>query len=203
MSDELAISRLIQRLKEGDECAANELCDAYFGQLVEMARRRMSAFPRRTADEEDVAIGVFKSLWQGAIRGHFPELADRNDLWHLLLAITKQKIVDEVRRSRAQKRGEGKVRGDSVFARVTDGESPNGFDCVDGDHPAPEFATVMDEQLEQLLMRLRDDSLRDVARWRMEGYTNAEIAERLDLGERSVERKLQLIREKWSKELQP
>jgi DNA-directed RNA polymerase specialized sigma24 family protein len=48
-----------------------------------------------------------------------------------------------------------------------------------------------------LLGRLRDDSLREVARLRMEGYTNEEVADRLGCSPRSVARKVELIRRRW------
>jgi DNA-directed RNA polymerase specialized sigma24 family protein len=40
-----------------------------------------------------------------------------------------------------------------------------------------------------------------VAVARVEGYTVEEISERLALSRRAIERKLQLIRSKWAKEL--
>ena len=52
-----------------------------------------------------------------------------------------------------------------------------------------------------MLGLLRDDRLREIAVWRMEGYTVAEIAEQLGISVRAVERKLQLIRAKWAREL--
>jgi DNA-directed RNA polymerase specialized sigma24 family protein len=36
---------------------------------------------------------------------------------------------------------------------------------------------------------------------RIEGYTVAEIAQKLNIGRRAVERKLQLVRAKWKHEL--
>jgi DNA-directed RNA polymerase specialized sigma24 family protein len=40
--------------------------------------------------------------------------------------------------------------------------------------------------------------LRQIALWRLEGYTNREIADRLDCTERSVERRMERIRSKWT-----
>ena len=48
---------------------------------------------------------------------------------------------------------------------------------------------------------LRDDSLRRIAIFRIEGFTAPEIADELRVSTRTVERKLKLIREAWSKEL--
>jgi DNA-binding CsgD family transcriptional regulator len=51
-----------------------------------------------------------------------------------------------------------------------------------------------------LLEQLGDDTLRQVAVWRMEGFTRDEIAERLDCSRRTAARKLEAIRVIWSKE---
>ena len=53
----------------------------------------------------------------------------------------------------------------------------------------------------RLMALLTDDSQRQVARLRMEGYANQEIAEQLNVSLRSVERKLGIIREIWSREI--
>jgi DNA-directed RNA polymerase specialized sigma24 family protein len=54
-----------------------------------------------------------------------------------------------------------------------------------------------DEALERRLAALADPELRQIALWRLEGYTNREIAERLESTERLVERRLERIRSKW------
>jgi len=48
---------------------------------------------------------------------------------------------------------------------------------------------------------LGDDTLRAVARWKMEGHTNAEIAAKLGCVPQTVERKLRMIRRLWAKEV--
>ena len=53
----------------------------------------------------------------------------------------------------------------------------------------------------RLLDRLGDDELRSVARWKMEGHTNEEIASQLGCALATVERRLRLIRKRWEKEL--
>ena len=68
---------------------------------------------------------------------------------------------------------------------------------VEAREPTPEFAAMMEEELERLLDRLGDDTLRQIAVGKMAGYTEAEIAGKLSLGLRTVERKLSLIRNLW------
>jgi DNA-directed RNA polymerase specialized sigma24 family protein len=58
----------------------------------------------------------------------------------------------------------------------------------------------MIEACQGLLDKLEDDTQREVAIWKLEGYTNKEIAEKVDRNERSVERKLKLIRKRWSEQ---
>jgi RNA polymerase sigma-70 factor (ECF subfamily) len=63
--------------------------------------------------------------------------------------------------------------------------------------PTPAFAIEVSEQLEQLLQSLGDRALRQIALLKLEGCTNREIAERLSVSLRSVERRLALIRGVW------
>ena len=60
----------------------------------------------------------------------------------------------------------------------------------------------MVEQCERLLMKLDDEVLRNIAQQKLEGYTNQEIADRLEVRLRTVERKLARIRAEWSSEAQ-
>jgi hypothetical protein len=66
--------------------------------------------------------------------------------------------------------------------------------------PSPEFALQMAEECQHLLDRLGDDTLRRVAVWKMEGYTEEEIAVKVGCVPRSVRRKVRTIRQLWSRE---
>jgi DNA-directed RNA polymerase specialized sigma24 family protein len=44
---------------------------------------------------------------------------------------------------------------------------------------------------------LNDETLRIVTRMKLEGYSSGEIAKRLEVSSRTVDRKLQLIRDIW------
>ena len=60
---------------------------------------------------------------------------------------------------------------------------------------------MVQEECDRLLDRLSDETLRNVALWRLEGFSNDEIAGKLDMTTRSVERKLNRIRQLWSDEV--
>jgi RNA polymerase sigma factor (sigma-70 family) len=196
-----SITEWLGRLKAGDAEAAQKLWDRYAQELVSMARNKIGKAPKRVGDEEDVAQSVFTTICRGAAAGRFTDVKSRDELWWLLLAITKQKAVDHIRRETAEKRGVGKIRGESEMAANADSSQRFVIDDLVGQTPTPEFLVGLKEQYERLLCMLRDDRLREIAIARMEGYTVAEIAAKLAIGKRAVERKLQLIRSKWAEEL--
>ncbi len=190
----------ISQLKAGDSVAAQKLWEAYHEQLVRFARKKLRAVPRRAADEDDVAVSAFNSFWQAAVQGKFPQLNDSDDLWKILVTITARKALRQAQHARRQKRGEGKVRGESVFRQADASEPDWGIEQVVGREPTPAYAAEVTENLRRLLECLDDDGLRQLAVLKMQGYTNQEIAEKLDCGLRSVERKLSGIRTIWSNE---
>jgi DNA-directed RNA polymerase specialized sigma24 family protein len=182
-------------LKEGDRAAAQQLWEAYFGRLVGLARARLRSARVRVADEEDVALSAFDSFYRRAERGQFPRLEDRDDLWQVLFVLTVRKAINLVHYQGRVSRGGGRVR--SLADLELDGL---GAEMVLGTGPTPELAAQMTEECQRLLDGLGDETLRAVAVWKMEGYTNAEIAAKLGCVEQTVERKLRTIRRVWSSE---
>ena len=71
---------------------------------------------------------------------------------------------------------------------------------VVGTEPTPEFAAMVADEYRRLFGSLADESQRVVALLKLEGYSNEEIARRLDCGLRTVERKLEVIRKRWTAE---
>ena len=90
------------------------------------------------------------------------------------------------------------MRGESALDRARDSSSERGIEQVIGDEPTPEFAVTIMEEYERLLVGLGDETLRTVAQLKFEGNSNAEIAQRLECSLRTVERKLWVIRRKWT-----
>lgn len=187
-------------LANGDDAAVEEVWRRYYQQLVRFARGKLAVGQRRAADEEDVALSAFHSFCRGAAAGRFPQLEDRHDLWKLLVTITARKAAHQVRRDMQQKRGSGNVRGESVFVGVGDTERNLGIGNILGTEPTPEFAAMAAEECEHLLEALPDQQVRQIALWKLEGFTNDEIAEKLECAPRTVERKLQRIRDLWDRE---
>jgi DNA-directed RNA polymerase specialized sigma24 family protein len=197
-----SVSHWLGQLQAGDHAAAQPLWERYFQRLVGLARKKLQNAPRRAADEEDVALSAFDSFCRGAAGGRFPQLADRDNLWHLLVTITARKALQLVRHEQRQKRGGGAVLGESKGAGPEDSSSAEaGLDQIVGQEPSPALAAQMAEEFQRLLDCLNDPGLRSIAVWKMEGDTTEQIAARLKRAPRTVERKLHVIRTLWEKEM--
>ena len=195
MSENQSVTWWLENLKAGDEAAAHSLWQRYFQRLAGLARQRLGEGQRRVQDEDDIALSVFESLCKRAGRGDLEDLDGRDELWRLLAVITLRKVAAQVRDATRQKRGGGWVRGDSVF-----GEG-DGLHQFADPGPTPEFLHQLAEEHDRLLALLDDDRLHQIALWKMEGWTGDEIAGKLGISRRSVERKLERIRELWKGEL--
>jgi len=198
MTDTGSVTVWIDRLKAGEPQSSQELWERYVDRLLRLARKKFGRSPRRVTDEEDVVLSAFDGFFRGVHLSRFPQLEDRDDLWQLLVMLTDRKTIDHRRREMAAKRGGGNVRGESAIAggRTHNSDLPGLSQVVDSE-PSPEFAVEFAEELKQSLELLADDILQKVAMGKMEGYTNAELAQTLGLNVRSIERKLQLIRRVW------
>jgi hypothetical protein len=107
-----SVTRWIVDLKAGQSAAVQPLWERYFARMVELARARLRLVRHRDvgSDEEDAALSAFDSLCAGLARGRFPNLADRDELWRLLVVITLRKVQAQGRHQLRQKRGGGQVR---------------------------------------------------------------------------------------------
>jgi RNA polymerase sigma factor (sigma-70 family) len=187
-----SITVWLERLRAQDPQAAGVLLERFFEQMLDVARQRLRGSDRRVADEEDAVVVAFERFLHGARNGRFPCLSDRNDLWSILFTLTENAALKQRRDLRRLKRGGGAVRGDSPLATPGGGA----IDVLD-DALTPQRAAEVEETLQLLLAELGDPSLRQIALWRMEGFSNAEIAGKLDCAVVTVERRLQRIRAIW------
>jgi RNA polymerase sigma factor (sigma-70 family) len=189
MPDSNSLTNLYFKLKAGDEDAANRLFQECFLRLVMYAKSHLQGVSQKMADGEDVALSALNSFMKAAQMGRFPNFKDRDDLWKLLLRITKNKTID-LRRYEDRR----KVSGESVL-QSPDNERA-GIQNIPNDISEEAFATLISEALEDNLKMLDEDLIR-YAVAKLEGYTNQEIADHFGVALRTVERELHLIRRMW------
>src|SRR5262245_41155027 len=182
-----SITRLIQQIRQGDRAGVAPLLERYFRRVAGLARQRLRHAPRTGAGEEDVAQSAFRSLVRGLEDGRFTDLIDRNELWKMLFVLTTRKAIDQLRR-------EGK------HARLA-ARDEAALEQALANGPTPAVEAEIHDELERLLKLLGKADLRALARWKLEGYTNAEIAKRQNCVERNVDRRLRAISSIWEPEV--
>ena len=183
------------KLEAGDPHAAAAIWDRYFKSLVEFAQRRLNNRQKRVEDGDDLASKVLMALIEAANNNKLPKLDSSEDIWRMLLAWMNHDLIDHVRSLNRAKRGGGRVRGDSVFARLNKG--PQGFDQIASGEASIQAVCELEEAWEVFCESLQDPTLSLIARRLIEGRTREEIAEELNKCKRTIARKIELIRNIW------
>ncbi len=188
---EKSVTRQIQRLKEGDRQVVEELWKGYFPRVVGFARTILGPHPHPSSSEEDVALSAFKSLVLAAENGRFPKLEDRDDLWELLAMITRRKVADKRQYDCAQKR-------DS--RREVSGDDQDGNPLLwqaESEEIDPALAAEMADEIREFLELLDNKNHKIVVLLKLQGYKHSEIAKEIGRSVTSVERYLDIIRDRW------
>ena len=201
MPDSDAITNWIHGLKAGEQESVEKLWRFYFQKLQRLVARKLPFHAKRVFDEEDVALSAFQSFLAGVYEGRFPQMEDRENLWRVLALIAARKAQAYLRHNNRQKRGGGKLVGESVL-KSADG-AVVGMDLLASDDVDPEFAAQFVDECDRLLDLLANDDLRAIALLKMKGHTIDEIAQTTTCTKRAVQRRLEIIRRTWKEELIP
>lgn len=195
--EEGSVTGWLRSIRGGNQKVVVDLWKRYFEQLKEFARLEFGKRNRAAEDEEDVALSVIETLCRNVANGKFPNINDRSDLWSLLVVITQSKVCANYRKEFSQKRGGGKVLNMSQLEQ----QLKNGLLDVFEKKPSAEAFLMITDLVESLCDRMRDPLAKTIALLKLEGRSNREISRELGLVPRTVDRKLNLIREVWSREL--
>jgi RNA polymerase sigma-70 factor (ECF subfamily) len=175
---------LIAAFKAGSESAATELFDRYCEKLMRLARKRIGQRMASRIDPEDVLQSAFRTFFSRVRNDEFT-FEGQHDLFKLLVRLTVNKTLRQVAHHRAAKRDPAREAGqgaedDDLLARLT------------ADDPTPEVELALLDEFEKLLSRLPEFDQK-VLELRFEGYSTAEIAQRLGSYERKVRRVLERV----------
>jgi DNA-directed RNA polymerase specialized sigma24 family protein len=198
MSDsktDLAVTDWIKDLHAGRPGAETKLYHHFYPRLLRFAVRTIGNSPRRWWDEEDVVSKAFASYFRRSREGDFRVALDRNELWKLLATITKRKTMNQIRDQQTERRGGASLP--MAEAELADRNLSLADVCVYTESPC---AIVSSAESHIRALAVLDPDLAEVAFCKLSGYTNVEIAARIDRSVPTVERRLRLIREKWLSE---
>lgn len=186
-----SVTHLFALARQGDSAAFGPLWQHFFPRLVGLARKRLSGRAAVADDAEDAAQAALISFWAQIRSGDYLQDLCRGSLWNLLATITVRKVGKQLRRDAAIRRGGGQVLPAADLA---------------GDQSFEELVSVLPTQeldlLASELMEALPAELQELAMLRLLGYSTEEIAVQLDFTRRKVQRKLELVRMRWSGSLE-
>lgn len=188
---ELSVTNWLRNLEAGHDGAAQKLWDVYFERMVRLVEGRMGVVRHPGVDAEDVALSAFASFCRGVKNQRFQELSDRHGLWRLLVSISVHKLLHSHRDANRLKRG-GNFRQIDLDHHSSLGTSA--IEQIISREPSPDMVAEFAEQYRLWMNALGTDELTQIAEWKLEGFTNDEIAQKCGRTTRTIERKLKLIR---------
>ena len=176
---------LVSRWRAGDQEAARQIFERYVSQLLTLASRRISQRLASRVDPEDIVQSVFRTFFHRAREGQF-QIDDPDDLCKLLARITVHKTLRQIafhrraKRDACQEAGQGDAEADHMMSLLAS-------------EPTPEDTVALYDQMEHFLGQLGTEDRR-ILQMRMEGYSNVEIADKLNITDRKIRRLLERIR---------
>jgi DNA-directed RNA polymerase specialized sigma24 family protein len=198
MTQSHSVTLLIQGLR-GDrqvsDPAAAAIWQRYSADLLLHAHKRMSARVRQRTGSEDVVQDAFATFCRRFQAGEY-SVADRDDLLRLLIGITIKKTLMTVRYHTQDKRN---VVRENQMTQSRNRDDAGVPDILDEPvNATAEHAAVFEELYERGLNLLdNDNELRNIAVLLIEGLDCDEIAQRLGVTVRTIERKRVVIRQIW------
>src|SRR6516162_3343687 len=173
-----SLDELLDRLRAGDEAAAEQLVAEYEPYLRQVIRHGLPNRLRAKFDSTDVVQSVWVQVLPGLRKGAW-SVADRACLRALLSTIARRRLVSRYRRHRAGINREEPARRD--LAELPESRVP----------PPSEIARA--EELWERMLAACPVEHHKLLRLRRQGLTLQEIADRLGLHEGSVRRILRRL----------
>ncbi|MBX9789696.1 MAG: hypothetical protein K2Y37_12335 [Pirellulales bacterium] len=178
------MSQWIAQAKAGDLSALARLHQRYWPALVGLARHRLHGSPI-PSDEEDIAQQAFLDFYHAVQRQRVPKLVNRQQFLALLSHIISCKACNEVTHELTARRGGGRVQQGSAITRL-----------VDDSAYSPLQEAILKDCYQKYVATM-PENLREFAELFLQGHTREQIAAALGCADRTVDRKLAILREYW------
>ncbi|MCC7423235.1 MAG: sigma-70 family RNA polymerase sigma factor [Planctomycetaceae bacterium] len=189
-SDDERWTQLIEGLRRSDDDVLREFYDRYDGALHLIVRRRLSPAFLRRFDSDDVVQSTLRTFFRRVQTGDL-EMQQGQRLWNLLCAIALTKLREKVRfHSRMQRA----VQRECSLQRPSGAADLGSAPVV----PACDPSTDVDfaDAFEAILKSL-DEKDRVLVDLRLQGRSNQEVADELGVSDRTVQRMLTRLAEKF------
>jgi RNA polymerase sigma factor (TIGR02999 family) len=171
------VTRILQRMRAGDEQAAGELFPRVYGELRELAARAMGG---ERADHTLQPTALVNEAWLKLAKGDGLDFENRRHFFSAAAQSMRRILIDHARSKKREKRGGGAAAVELDPDELARSEDLGGFLAV---HEAL-------ERLEE-----RDETLAELVRLRyFAGLGEVETAEVLGISERTLRRDWALAR---------
>lgn len=172
----IEITQLLNQLKAGDGLAIDRLYARVYQELRRMARAQMRG---ERAGHTLQATDLIHEAYLRLVEDHQRNWANRGHFYAVAARVMRRILVDYARSRNAQKRG---------------GDSPDGFPPPpDRTSDSPETTIAIDQLLDRLAAG-HPRPARIVELSYFGGFTEVEVAELLDISDRTVKRDLRFAR---------
>ena len=166
----------------GFECdTAAATVEQFAARLLRLAKSRLPLRLQSRVDEEDIVQSAFRSFFRRHEDGQF-SFHEEDDVWRLLATITYRKVQRTIRFHNQDRR-------DISREATPESDGPQ----VHGSDPSASDLAVMMELLDAIIEQLPARH-QEILQLRLEGYSVDEIANRVNVSSRTVERALALVR---------
>ena len=175
--------------------AARVIWERFSTRLQSLVRRHLDNRIRRREDEQDILQSMYVSFCAGQLEGRLSRQGARSSGSSWCGSPCARSSIRPIGTRRR-----GATTAASVPTRISP-LRPNRFShagCSNTStelQPSPDEKLIVIEELQRLLHGLPED-LRSIVLWKLEGFTNAEIACMIGRTVRCIELKMQLIRKR-------
>ncbi len=179
-----SITSMVEKLADGDYSVVEPLWNRFWIRLKREAAKKAGNLLLRSADEEDIAQCVFVDLVQRIAEKRVARISNRRRLWRLIEISTFHMAVTM---HRQDQKTDPSVALDMALA------DDAGLEEVE-----PGFFVSLEDDLDKLSHWIDEDA-KTIVLMVIHGYQSAEIAKRLLISPRTIQRKMVTIRDAWSK----
>lgn len=206
--DSEKLQQLLRAASKGDSEARDALWGLFYPKLRAAVRYKVMSLPKLANDASDLTSEALQSFFRRAFVDQEFDLNCPNSVWQLLKMITMRHVNDVLKAINAEKRG-GAIATFS-FESLGDKGKLGGSCCdsgldfsvsvPDAKQLEPSHEIEWSDLLDRLLASIGDPKAKQILLLRLEHYSNSEIADRLQISIRTVQRHLNAIAGLWQTE---
>jgi len=181
--EEAVLLHAITRVRQGDSDAFEVIYHHCSGRVKNLCRYRLRWMDRGIHFEEDMASEIMTSIWK-SLCDPFTTWVTADELWHAIHRLVFEQCIDRARYNTRKK-------------RLAVLELPVLFDELYGHRVWANGVAEVDTRdlLKTLLGKLPDNELTEFVELKLRGLTNDEIANQWRVTVRTVQRKMDTVRQ--------